>query len=79
MSVKDSEKEGEKEGEKKDDNTSQVGGDELIHVICKCLPRSKSIKYAPWLVIGLMIKQNTFLQESASTEKESQDDKENTE
>ena len=48
VSVKDSEKEGEKEGEKKDDNTSQVGGDDLIHVICKCLPRSKSIKYAPW-------------------------------
>ena len=79
MSVKDSEKEGEKEEEKRDDNTSQVGCYDLIHVFCKYLPRSKFIKYSPWLLDVFKIKQNTFLQESASTEKGSQDDKENTE
>ena len=73
MSAKEGEKEAEKEGEKKDNNTSQVAAQwtiEHAHVYQRLFKYSTTTKWEF---------SSHSLQESATTEEGSQDDKENTE
>ena len=85
VSSKDGEKEAEKEGEKTDENTSQVSFHNFIHLFCKYSEASSAnmpnICVNVCLVCGWNQHETKIhsQQESASTEKESQDDKENTE
>ena len=85
VSSKDGEKEAEKEGEKTDENTSQVSFHNFIHLFCKYSEASPANMPHICVNFCLACGSNQYeskihsQQESASTEKESQDDKENTE